>query len=217
MMMEHIQKMKVHLNEFVKSLASQYNSIGSSRTFTGQDGQSHTVSGGTYGFRVSQDKEVSALFALMSENKSEESRVPEHTGQLPSEGNGGLGSSYIEVNITKQHLWLVKDGSVVLESDFVSGKESDSSRLTPNGTYYIYNKERNRVLRGTKQANGKYEYESKVNYWMPFNGGIGFHDADWQPYFGGDRYLTGGSHGCISQPVIRCGAPVIYKEENNYV
>lgn len=47
--------------------------------------------------------------------KVKKSRVPEHTGQLPSEGNGGLGSSYIEVNITKQHLWLVKDGSVVLE------------------------------------------------------------------------------------------------------
>ena len=197
---------KSKLNEFVKSLANQYNSIGSSRTFTGQDGQSHTVSGGTYGFRVSQDKEVSALFALMSENKSEESRVPEHTGQLPSEGNGGLGSSYIEVNITKQHLWLVKDGSVVLESDFVSGKESDSSRLTPNGTYYIYNKERNRVLRGTKQANGKYEYESPVSYWMPFNKGIGFHDASWRSTFGGDIYINSGSHGCINLPTSFAGS-----------
>ena len=197
---------KSKLNEFVKSLASQYNSIGSSRTFTGQDGQSHTVSGGTYGFRVSQDKEVSALFALMSENKSEESRVPEHTGQLPSEGNGGLGSSYIEVNITKQHLWLVKDGSVVLESDFVSGKESDSSRLTPNGTYYIYNKERNRVLRGTKQANGKYEYESPVSYWMPFNKGIGLHDASWRSTFGRDIYINSGSHGCINLPTGFAGS-----------
>lgn len=35
---------------------------------------------------------------------------------------------------------------------------------------------------------------------MPFNGGIGFHDASWQPYFGGDRYLEGGSHGCINMP-----------------
>ena len=197
---------KSKLNEFVKSLASQYNSIGSSRTFIGQDGQSHTVSGGTYGFRVSQDKEVSALLALMNENKSEESRVPEHTGQLPSEGNGGLGSSYIEVNITKQHLWLVKDGSVVLESDLVSGKESDSSRFTPSGTYYIYNKERNRVLRGTKQANGKYEYESPVSYWMPFNKGIGFHDASWRSTFGGDIYINSGSHGCINLPTSFAGS-----------
>ena len=197
---------KEKLTAFVKELASQYNSIGSSRTFTGQDGQSHTVSGGTYGFRVSQDKEVSALLALMNENKSEESRVPEHTGQLPSEGNGGLGSSYIEVNITKQHLWFVKDGSVVLESDFVSGKESDSSRFTPSGTYYIYNKERNRVLRGTKQANGKYEYESPVSYWMPFNKGIGFHDASWRSTFGGDIYINSGSHGCINLPTSFAGS-----------
>ncbi len=41
----------------------------------------------------------------------------------------------------------------------------------------------------TKKADGTYSYEQPVTYWMPFNGGIGFHDADWQPYFGGDRYL----------------------------
>ena len=44
---------------------------------------------------------------------------------------------------------------------------------------------------GTKKADGTYSYEQPVTYWMPFNGGIGFHDADWRPYFGGDRYLTG--------------------------
>lgn len=52
--MEVIQKMKVFFKEkltaFVKELASQYNSIGATRTFIGKDGQSHTVSGGTYGF-----------------------------------------------------------------------------------------------------------------------------------------------------------------------
>ena len=169
---------KEKLTAFVKELASQYNSIGATRTFTGKDGQSHTVSGGTYGFRVSTDSEVSALLKMINENKSENNRIPEHTGQLPSGENGGLGTTYLEINITKQHLWFVKDGSVVLESDFVSGKESDPTRLTPSGTYYIYNKERNRVLRGTKQPNGKYEYESPVSYWMPFNKGIGLHDGE---------------------------------------
>ena len=86
--------------------------------FTGKDGQSHTVSGGTYGFRVSTDSEVSALLKMINENKSENNRTPEHTGQLPSGENGGLGTTYLEINITKQHLWFVKDGSVVLESVF---------------------------------------------------------------------------------------------------
>lgn len=99
-----------------------------------------------------------------------------------------------------------KDGSVVLESDFVSGKESDPTRLTPSGTYYIYNKERNRVLRGTKQPNGKYEYESPVSYWMPFNKGIGLHDASWRSTFGRDIYINSGSHGCINLPTGFAGS-----------
>ena len=197
---------KEKLTAFVKELASQYNSIGATRTFTGKDGQSHTVSGGTYGFRVSTDSEVSALLKMINENKSENNRIPEHTGQLPSGENGGLGTTYLEINITKQHLWLVKDGAVALESDFVSGKESDTSRLTPNGTYYIYNKERNRVLRGTKQPNGKYEYESPVSYWMPFNKGIGLHDASWRSTFGGNIYINSGSHGCINLPTGFAGS-----------
>ena len=197
---------KEKLTVFVKELASQYNSIGATRTFTGKDGQSHTVSGGTYGFRVSTDSEVSALLKMINENKSENNRTPEHTGQLPSGENGGLGTTYLEINITKQHLWLVKDGAVALESDFVSGKESDPSRLTPNGTYYIYNKERNRVLRGTKQPNGKYEYESPVSYWMPFNKGIGLHDASWRSTFGGNIYINSGSHGCINLPTGFAGS-----------
>ena len=197
---------KEKLTVFVKELASQYNSIGATRTFTGKDGQSHTVSGGTYGFRVSTDSEVSALLKIINENKSENNRIPEHTGQLPSGENGGLGTTYLEINITKQHLWFVKDGSVVLESDFVSGKESDPTRLTPSGTYYIYNKERNRVLRGTKQPNGKYEYESPVSYWMPFNKGIGLHDASWRSTFGRDIYINSGSHGCINLPTGFAGS-----------
>lgn len=197
---------KEKLTAFVKELASQYNSIGATRTFTGKDGQSHTVSGGTYGFRVSTDSEVSALLKMINENKSENNRIPEHTGQLPSGENGGLGTTYLEINITKQHLWFVKDGSVVLESDFVSGKESDPTRLTPSGTYYIYNKERNRVLRGTKQPNGKYEYESPVSYWMPFNKGIGLHDASWRSKFGRDIYINSGSHGCINLPTGFAGS-----------
>ena len=197
---------KEKLTAFVKELASQYNSIGATRTFTGKDGQSHTVSGGTYGFRVSTDSEVSALLKMINENKSENNRIPEHTGQLPSGENGGLGTTYLEINITKQHLWFVKDGSVVLESDFVSGKESDPTRLTPSGTYYIYNKERNRVLRGTKQPNGKYEYESPVSYWMPFNKGIGLHDASWRSTFGGNIYINSGSHGCINLPTGFAGS-----------
>lgn len=36
---------------------------------------------------------------------------------------------------------------------------------------------------------------------MPFNGGIGLHDATWRSSFGGEIYKNSGSHGCINLPL----------------
>lgn len=48
-------------------------------------------------------------------------------------------------------------------------------------------------------ATGKREYETVVQNWIPFIGNsIGFHDAYWQPKFGGNLWQTKGSHGCIN-------------------
>ena len=77
------------------------------------------------------------------------------------------------------------------------------------GLYTLYYKERDRVLRGPKRADGTYSYESPVSYWMPFNGGIGLHDASWRGKFGGEIYKNNGSHGCINIPPKT--AAVIYE------
>ena len=42
-----------------------------------------------------------------------------------------------------------------------------------------------------------YEDGVWVDRWMPFDGGIGLHDASWRSDFGGDAYLNG-SHGCVN-------------------
>ena len=81
-----------------------------------------------------------------------------------------------------------------------------------------FGKALDQVLRGTKKPDGTYEYETPVKFWMPFNGGIGFHDATWQSSFGGSRYQTNGSHGCVNLPydvaaqlynLITAGTPVV--------
>ena len=79
------------------------------------------------------------------------------------------------------------------ESDCVSGNISKNNG-THVGIYGITYKERNATLRGAN-------YASHVSYWMPFNGNEGMHDASWRSSFGGDIYLTGGSHGCVNLPV----------------
>lgn len=195
---------KEKTTEFVSSLASLFNTKGETRTFIGADGAKHTVSGGTYGMKVSQSEEVSEILNILKENKTVTDRMPCATGKSTDE-NGGLGNTFIEISITKQHLWYHKNGSVVMESDIVSGTETKSDRLTPSGTYYIYAKQRDRVLRGQKKPDGTYEYESPVSYWMPFNKGIGLHDASWRKTFGGQIYQTSGSHGCINLPTSFAG------------
>ena len=71
---------------------------------------------------------------------------------------------------------------MVDESDFVSGCVNKGT-TTPRGTYGITYKERDATLNGEN-------YSSPVKYWMPFNGDIGMHDADWRNEgdFGGDIY-----------------------------
>ena len=105
-----------------------------------------------------------------------------------------------------------------MDTDFVSGTYYESGRRTPSGSYALMYKQKDQVLRGTRQPDGTYEYESPVKYWMPFNGGIGFHDASWRGSFGGSIYLYSGSHGCINLPTsaaatlyenIEAGGPVL--------
>jgi lipoprotein-anchoring transpeptidase ErfK/SrfK len=107
----------------------------------------------------------------------------------------------------------IKDGEAVLSSDVVTG-DPTKNRSTPTGAYAVMYKTRNATLSGQG-------YSSPVSYWMPFTTNVGFHDASWQPYFGGSRYKGNGSHGCVNMPtgsaaalykILEKGTPVfVYK------
>lgn len=116
------------------------------------------------------------------------------TGQTeytrPIEKMFSVGNTYIEINLTAQRMFCYKDGEIILETDIVSGRPSTGC-ATPPGIYNIRSKSSPAILVGDT-------YRTPVSYWMPFNGGIGLHDATWQSAFGGMRYLTNGSHGCIN-------------------
>jgi hypothetical protein len=80
----------------------------------------------------------------------------------------------------------------VVSSQCVTGCIS-KGHGTPTGVYSIFSRDKDRYLRGDG-------YKSWVNFFIPFNGGIGFHDASWRSTFGGNIYLYSGSHGCINMP-----------------
>ena len=191
---------KKKATEFVSSLAKKINSVGETRSFVGANNRTITVSGGNYGVRLQNSKEVTGLLEDIYANKVGV-RTPVTVGKEASIDNGGLGNTFVEIDLKGQHMWYHKDGQIILESDIVSGTYNDPDRRTPAGTYYLYNKERNRVLRGTKLPDGTWPYETPVSYWMPFNKGIGLHDSSsWRSKWGGTIYMDSGSHGCINLP-----------------
>lgn len=106
-------------------------------------------------------------------------------------------STYVELDLSRQRLWMYVNGNCIVETPFVSGNVS-SGYATPVGIYYLTYKTTNTKLEGYNRDGSK--YSSPVSFWMPFNGGIGLHDATWRSNFGGNIYLTNGSHGCINLP-----------------
>ena len=195
---------KQHIVDYVAQLAASHDTVGTERQFQTTSGRTVSVYGSAYGWKIDQDAEVAQLTQEI-QSGTQTTREPVYSMTANSYGVNDLGNTYIEVDLTEQYMRYYQDGSVIFESDIVSGLASDPERKTPPGIFTLYYKKSPDVLRGTKKADGTYSYEQPVTYWMPFNGGIGFHDADWQPYFGGDRYLTGGSHGCINMPPDKAG------------
>lgn len=101
--------------------------------------------------------------------------------------------TYVEIDLTAQHLWYYKNGQCLVDTDLVSGCVALGMN-TPTGVFDIYSRSRCIYLEGPN-------YKSYVNYWMPFTGGYGMHDALWRDEFGGEIYLDDGSHGCVNLPL----------------
>ena len=188
------------VREYVNALSRKYDTWGKKREFRTTNGETITIAEGAYGWWMNRPEETEALVELIRSGKSEE-RTPIYHAQAAQYGEDDIGDSYVEIDLTSQHLWVYKDGVLVEETDFVSGNVSRGYN-TPVGIYGITYKERNTTLRGAN-------YASKVSYWMPFNGNVGMHDASWRSTFGAEIYLRNGSHGCVNLPPKK--AEVIYE------
>lgn len=207
---------KKAVKKYIGELADKYDTKGKSRKFTTATGNTVTVEGGAYGWKINQDEEYKALTENIKKGETV-TREPKYSSRAASHGAIDIGNTYAEVDLTNQRAYFIKNGKVVLDSPVVTGNPNKGN-ATPQGTDSLSYKTRNAVLRGDRLPDGSYSYESPVKYWMPFNGGIGFHDASWQSAFGGTRYKTHGSHGCINMPtdqaakmyeLISDGTPVV--------
>ncbi len=179
------------VKQYVSDLAVKCDTYGGNHNFITANGTEITVAGGDYGWKVDQKTECKTLTNDII-NGEKISRQPQYKYEAFAPAPNDIGPTYVEVSINAQKLWLYKDGVQVLSSNVVTGNPL-AGNSTKCGVYSIKFKQRNTVLKGDG-------YSTPVNFWMPFNGGQGLHDATWRGAFGGNIYRGGGSHGCVNLP-----------------
>lgn len=185
---------------YVKELASTYNTCYKAKKLMTSYGQEVTITKSAYGWKIDNEAEKANIIEDILAGEPV-FREPNYSMRANSHGENDYGDSYVEINLSAQHLFLYKNGQLIVETDLVSGNVSKGN-ATPTGAYGIMYKERDATLRGAT-------YESHVSYWMPFNGNVGMHDATWRSSFGKAIYIRNGSHGCVNLP--KSAAKTIYE------
>ena len=159
--------------------------------------------GKTYYFRVKPIYKSGSTYIDGTSNKKSAKVTDRAYGDY-------VGSTYVEISIDQQHMWVYKSGKQIASTDVVTGNQGSAD--TPKGYYNVNSKSRSIYLNGPG-------YSSFVNYWMAFIGSsYGIHDASWRSSYGNPIYKGNGSHGCVNTPYsamstiynnIPTGTPVI--------
>ncbi len=193
---EQVVLNKDAVKQAVEAWADTYDTYGKPHKFMSTRGEEILIDGGTYGNLLNRKKETAFLTdnLLKEELRTGEKQyhVPEYDKMARLQGRNDIGDTYVEVDMTLQKLYYYEEGELIIECDIVTG-DMAKKRSTPEGVNFVYSKQKNRILRGR-------DYADFVKYWMPVNGNIGLHDADWRSEFGGSIYLKDGSHGCVNMP-----------------
>jgi hypothetical protein len=201
------------VKEYVQGLSKKYDTVGIARKIKTSSHKIVEVKGGFYGWKINRADEAKALLENIEHGKILE-KEPIYTQKALSRGKDDIGNTYVEINITRQHIWFYKNGKLITQGAIVTGKPNKANS-TKLGVYMLNYKEKGSTLRG-------HNYEAEVTYWMPFNGNIGIHDASWRHSFGREIYKRNGTHGCVNVSLylakkifdnIEDGTPVICYEE----
>lgn len=199
------------VEEYMHELGLKYDTFGLSREFTTSLGETITLKGGDYGWLIGKTKSAEVLIEKIKAGESG-TIEPEYRYTGKCRDTNDIGDTYIEVSIANQRMWCYVDGECIVDTPVVTGNINIEGRATPSGGVWAIDAKMtdyNLVGEG---------YNSHVNYWMPFNGNVGVHDATWRDSFGGSIYKTNGSHGCVNTPLsnakkiyenVSIGTPVV--------
>ena len=179
--------------------SEKYNTVGKARDFVTSGGTTVHLTGGDYGWRLWQDKTTESLVAALNAGQS---GPVEPTWLYKGETHEGndIDGTYVEISISQQRMWFYKDHTLLVDTPVVTGNPNKGNATPSGGVWRLKGKESPSTLVG-RYPDGTIEYETPVNYWLPFNGGVGIHDLSTRSSYGGSIYLYNGSHGCINTPL----------------
>lgn len=190
---------EVMIHEWLATLNDKYATFDDVRQFASTLRGTVEVPAGTLGWSIDREGETQAIAADLYAGV-DVTREPAIVGTGYANalsGESDIGKSYVEVDMVNQMMYVYVDGARVIETPIVTGQVGTS---TVPGAYSVWNKETDTELKGFNDHTGV-DYVQPVSFWIPFDDtGQGIHDANWQPSFGGDIYLTNGSLGCINTP-----------------
>lgn len=184
------------LKDYVQDIADSVNIAPVNKRVNIENGVSKVMQEGVDGLAIDQDAVVTAVTKAVNDQRPLTYTIPSHSVPFRTVSTTLVTldyGRYIEINLSRQRLWVWQDHAVIYESPITSG--AAGARLgTVTGLFSIYYKTTNTRLRGQG-------YDVPVKYWMPFHLGYGLHDAEWRHgIFGGQDYYYGGSHGCVNLP-----------------
>jgi len=186
------------INTYVATIAGQVDVAAVNKQINMVNGEVRTVSEGKNGLALDRNGLSSALGGVLVGGQSQSVTGTMNTVAYKTRTNNtvDLNGKYVEVNLSRQHMWVYNDKQLVYDTPVTSGA-TGAGFPTVQGLFSVKAKQTNRNLNG--YAIG-YNYNVFVNYWMPFYGNYGMHDASWRSSFGGSDYYYGGSHGCVNLP-----------------
>lgn len=188
------------IKNYLQKVAIQINVNPINKKVKIENGVSQVEREGSEGLALDQDTLSTQIAEAVGQKKSFTGEAPTVKLGFKTETNRVTTlayGKYIEINLSRQYMWVYQDQKVIFESPITSGA-AGAGFPTVQGLFSVLAKQTNRNLNG--YAIG-YNYNVFVKYWMPFFGNYGLHDASWRSSFGGSDYYYGGSHGCVNMPL----------------
>jgi vancomycin resistance protein YoaR len=186
------------LKAYVASVAGQVDVTPVNKQINMVNGVVRTVNEGKNGLALDQSGLVAALALAVTTGKN--TLVSGTTSPVAfktrTNNSVDINGKYIEINLSRQQLWAYNDKQLVYTTPITSGA-TGAGFATIQGLFSIKAKQTNRYLNGVPLG---FDYNVFVQYWMPFSGNYGMHDASWRSSFGGQDYYYAGSHGCVNLP-----------------